>query len=161
MMQIMSVNEQMIINNVKALKKGSWKSEFYLHIFSLKYGCCPVHSLLPFHCKLILKLMLAQLRLRLVQVAWKCEQVNRCVACQEPVIFKMVWKDWVTFHALSCFICYSQTPKHVNRSKQLSSTAGARTLFLFFNNNPSMCVVEFVMISIYWGRIVGSSKSSK
>lgn len=76
----MSVNVQMIIIiNVKPLKKGSWKSAFYLHIFSLKYGCCPVHSLLLFYCKLILKLMLVQLRLRLVQVAWKCERVNRCV----------------------------------------------------------------------------------
>lgn len=139
----------MIINiSVKPLKKSSWKSAIYLHIFSIKYGCCPVHSLLPFYCKLILKLMLAQLHLCLVQVAWKCEQVNKCVACQEQVIFKIVRKDWVTFHALSCIICYSQTPKHINRLKQLSSTAGVRILFLFFYNNPSMCVVEFVMISI-------------
>lgn len=145
----MSVNEQMIINiNVKSMKRTSWKSAFYLHIFSLKYGCCHATLSAVFSLQANFEAHAGTITPTLVQVAWKCEQVNRCIACQEQVIFKMVWKNWTTFHALSCLICYSQTPKHTNRPKQLSSTTGARTLFLFFYNNPSMCVVEFVMISI-------------
>lgn len=75
------------------MKQTSWKSAFYLHIFSLKYGCCHVTLSAAISLQANFEVHAGTITPTLVQVACKCEQVNRCVECQEEVIFKIVWKD--------------------------------------------------------------------